>query len=233
MSRLTLVRHGQASFFGKNYDELSDLGRQQARALGDYWAARDIRFDRVYVGPLRRHRQTVELVGEAYASRGVPWPTPIELAALDEHHGLKVIRHVLEQDPQTSRLLSATDPGPAGREAMLREFSRHYRTIMQAWASGTLHVPDAESWSDFRSRSLKALDALCEGTGQVVAFTSGGLVSSATGWVLGLDDTRVIELSAVLLNTAITELHYAARRRSLISFNALPHLNDPATATTV
>ena len=36
MARLTVVRHGQASYLAKNYDELSPLGRRQARLLGEY-----------------------------------------------------------------------------------------------------------------------------------------------------------------------------------------------------
>ena len=35
MSRLILVRHAQASFFSKDYDQLSPLGEVQAAALGE------------------------------------------------------------------------------------------------------------------------------------------------------------------------------------------------------
>ena len=35
MGNLTLVRHGQASFFGADYDQLSAAGISQSRALGD------------------------------------------------------------------------------------------------------------------------------------------------------------------------------------------------------
>ena len=45
MSMLTLVRHGQASLFADNYDELSLLGQTQARLLGEFWARRQIDFD--------------------------------------------------------------------------------------------------------------------------------------------------------------------------------------------
>jgi broad specificity phosphatase PhoE len=54
MSVLTLVRHGQASLFADNYDELSELGRKQARHLGEFWARRRIDFDEVYCGPRMR-----------------------------------------------------------------------------------------------------------------------------------------------------------------------------------
>jgi broad specificity phosphatase PhoE len=96
-------------------------------------------------------------------------------------------------------------------------------------------LPGVESWSEFRARSLRALDLLCAGGNgaRAVAFTSGGLVSSATGWLLGLDEDRVIDLSLVLRNTGLTEVGWSAHRRRLVSFNALPHLPGPDGATVV
>ena len=47
MSLVYLVRHAQASFGARDYDRLSELGRQQARWLGDYFAGRGLRFARV------------------------------------------------------------------------------------------------------------------------------------------------------------------------------------------
>ena len=40
MSELYLVRHAQASFGAANYDQLSDLGHQQSRWLGDHLGMR-------------------------------------------------------------------------------------------------------------------------------------------------------------------------------------------------
>ena len=42
MSVLTLVRHGQASFFADDYDRLSAAGEQQSRLLGQFWLEREI-----------------------------------------------------------------------------------------------------------------------------------------------------------------------------------------------
>ena len=41
MSILTLVRHGQGSFFAGDYDVLSTAGAEQSRSLGRYWAGSD------------------------------------------------------------------------------------------------------------------------------------------------------------------------------------------------
>ena len=71
MSVLTLIRHGQASFFADNYDQLSELGERQARALGEYWARRELKFDEVYTGPRVRQSHSAELAVAAARHRVV------------------------------------------------------------------------------------------------------------------------------------------------------------------
>lgn len=55
MSVLYLVRHGQAGT-REHYDSLSDLGRAQARLLGEY--LRETPFSAVYSGSLERQQAT-------------------------------------------------------------------------------------------------------------------------------------------------------------------------------
>ena len=57
MSLLYLIRHGQAGL-RQRYDMLSDLGRTQARLLGEYLAAQKIGLRAVYSGALERQRET-------------------------------------------------------------------------------------------------------------------------------------------------------------------------------
>ena len=83
MSVLTLVRHGQASFDSDDYDQLSDLGKQQARLLGKHWADQRLCIDRVYTGPRVRQKQTAEFAGNDYQQAGFVWPQPILLQDLD------------------------------------------------------------------------------------------------------------------------------------------------------
>lgn len=234
MPDLYLVRHAQASFFSASYDELSPLGLGQAAALGAYWAKQRLEFEAVYVGPRRRHRQTCEQVAAAYRDAGLSFPQPVELAELDEHHGATIIKGALGEDASTEAL-AANAVGAADRERAIKDFFRAYNEIVREWARGAHAMDGVESWAEFRARTLKALDAMCAGagSGSRVAFTSGGLVASAAGWLLGLDEERVIDLSLVVRNTALTEVGWSARRRRLVSFNALPHLPDPAAVTAV
>ena len=231
MGELVLVRHAQAAFLSADYDRLSPLGRDQALALGRHFAEHDAPFTRVFVGPRRRHRETVELIARGSQERGVALPAPCELAELDEHAGLRVLGHALGAAPAAALAALATDP--AGRPRIVEAFFGHYRRVMGEWARGALAVPDVESWAEFRARAARALATLCTGPGSAVAISSGGLISAAAGVLLGLGDEQVIELSSVLRNTALTEVRHSGSRMSLVSFNALPHLADPASATAV
>ena len=50
MTKLVLVRQGQASFGEEDYDKLSTLGHQQSEWLGFFLRAKGYRFDRIVQG---------------------------------------------------------------------------------------------------------------------------------------------------------------------------------------
>ena len=58
--RLLFVRHGQASFGKTSYDRLSKLGLKQVKHLARYWSDLGETFDQIYVGSLRRQKETAD-----------------------------------------------------------------------------------------------------------------------------------------------------------------------------
>lgn len=67
LSELYLIRHGNAQKLrGETYvtAPLTELGRAQASATGDFLAAQGIVFDGFYSSPLKRAMQTAALIGE-------------------------------------------------------------------------------------------------------------------------------------------------------------------------
>ena len=58
MAELIVVRHGQAAFGQENYDQLSDVGFEQARLAGGCFARHGVGagpFDIRHVGTATRH----------------------------------------------------------------------------------------------------------------------------------------------------------------------------------
>ena len=58
MTKIYLVRHGQASFGEKDYDNLSKLGLEQSYLLGQHFNHLNVKFDKIITGTLKRQIQT-------------------------------------------------------------------------------------------------------------------------------------------------------------------------------
>ena len=234
MSTLVLVRHGQASAHATDYDRLSSLGREQGRFLGNYWAEAGERFDRVVVGPLLRQRQTLDAVAEVYRERGLEWPRAEPMPELDEHHGPQVVEH---HSADLFREIGSdgTDLEAGGEAGSLRSYLKIYQLGTRRWVLGALDTPAGlEPWTDFRARVKAGIDRLTNGSAggrRVAAFTSGGATAAAVGAALGLDDTRVLELSWRVKNGSLTELLFSGDRLALETFNTTPHLREERLVT--
>ena len=229
MGRLTVVRHGQASFFHENYDNLSELGREQARELGAYWVRLGICWDRAYTGPKRRHLQTLDAVAQVYREAGLTFPEPEHLSELDEHQGPGVVKKLLTETEEacgTVNILPAKVK--AGGQKAVNAYFLEFQKITRAWVRRELQVSGFESWQTFRDRIGEGLGKItghCEQGTQVVVFTSGGPLAAAVGQALDLDDERVLEMSWIVRNAALAEFRFSKENLSQISFNALPHLS--------
>src|SRR5207253_1866644 len=67
------IRHAQAGS-RDNYDVLSEIGRQQARLLGEHFLAQGVELGAVYSGGMRRQRETAEIVCEVLTQGGLSAP---------------------------------------------------------------------------------------------------------------------------------------------------------------
>jgi len=217
MAELVLVRHAQASFGADDYDKLSELGWRQSRWLGEYFRDRNVVFDLVLRGSLRRHAETLQGIAEGMG------------IALDG-----------DEDPRLNEydshaLLSAHLKGkPMPEGADRREHFRVLREAMYAWADGTLAGHPHEPFAEFRGRVLAALGALRAGkVKRGLVVTSGGPISTILAEVLGMPQRGVVDLNLQTRNTGITELQAGASRIHCVSFNNVPHLDRPDRAGTL
>lgn len=237
MSTLHLVRHAQASFLEADYDKLSPLGEEQARRLGAYWARRGVRFDAIFVGPRRRHRDTARIALDVLRAENVVLPETIDIDALDEYHAEELMTRNLPKladlDPKWREELDAFGRASERRDRA-RRFERIFQEAMRLWAAGRIDDEEVESWSAFRTRVQGALETLTGGTGrglEIVAFSSGGAIGAMVAEVLGTDADRALDLGWTLQNASVTELLFRPGRVNLSRFNATPHLEDPSLAT--
>ena len=217
MGTLYLVRHGQASFGADDYDQLSELGQRQSVRLGEYFAQKDIHFDALIAGTLRRHKQTLAgiLLGMKRQGEHLSWE------GLNEYDSEAVIATV-----HPHKLEKPDSP------EMYRHHFRLLRDGLAQWMAGATIPAGMPSYRDFVAGVAGALDHVrANHYGQnVLVVTSGGPISTAVGQVLGATTQAVIDLNLRIRNSAITELAFTPKRHMLVSFNAIPHLEHPDLA---
>ncbi len=236
MSALYLFRHGQAGPRHR-YDTLSDLGRVQARRLGEHLAAQKVEFRAVYTGALERQRQTALAAAEAYQEAGLPFPEIIVDPCWNEFD-LGAVYTAL------APALAADDPRfQSEYEEMLRVIEdvdhaihRNHSycdiAVVRAWTENRYRY-DGESWEDFRSRIISRVESLSSyASGEKVAvFTSATPIGVWMGRALRLETNEMWRLAGATYNTGMTTFQVGEQDPRLFAFNSLPHLPDPRTWT--
>ena len=237
MGSLALVRHGQASFFADNYDQLSPLGEQQARLLGEYWLKRGVRFDEVYTGPRARQIETAALAGEAFARAGIEWPEPKMIPELDEHHVDRMmkatIRQIIEEYPHIGGLVADYKVAQEPRDKH-RTFQLMFEQVVGLWVTGKIGAEGFESWAEFRERVRGGMKQIVDGERRgrtVAAFSSVGAITVCMQAALDCSDSKALDLGWRVRNASVTEFVFSGNRVTLEGFNALPHLEDTAMWT--
>jgi len=232
MGQIFLVRHGQASFGAADYDQLSDLGYEQSRLLGVWFEQMGLRFDRVVVGGMKRHRQTAEacLGAMSAAPAAADWLVDAGLEEYDHVQMLNVSRPELQEKAAMGAYLKQY-------ENPRHAFQRLFEDAMVRWMSGQ-HDPEyRESWAGFRGRCVGAARRVLADTDKsmrAVVFTSGGPISAIAQELFGLTEARTAALNWTVVNSAVTKLLHSPSQLTISYLNAYPHLEqtrDPKNIT--
>jgi broad specificity phosphatase PhoE len=237
MSMLALVRHGQASFFSDNYDQLSELGERQARLLGEYWVRHGVRFDEIYTGPRIRQIETAALAGEAFAKAGLPWPKAHVLEEFDEHQVDRLIklamREITRAHPHVEPLHAAYRNAQTPRDTA-RAFQLMFEQVVMLWVEEQVAHDEVEAWSVFRERVCAGLARITESEARgrtVAAFTSVGAVTVCLQVALDCPNRVAFDVGWRVRNASVTEFLFSRDRLTLENFNTLPHLLDRSLVT--
>ena len=215
MGTLYLVRHGQASFGAADYDQLSALGQRQCERLGEHLRARGLRFEATFSGTLRRQVQSLDAIAAGLCGA----PAPLRLPGLNEYDAEAIVRARHPELPPP--------PDPADPAAAYRHHFRLLREGLAAWMAGRSAPQGMPPHADFLAGVAQALEQVrTRHAGDVLMVSSGGPIAAAVGLVLGLAPAAVIELNLRIRNSAVTEFSFTPKRHVLLSFNAIPHLEQ-------
>lgn len=230
MSKILFIRHGQASFMKSDYDQLSELGQQQAHQLGLFFKKQRIQIHQAYSGTLLRQQQTAQAcLGAMDLGLEV-----VSHPGYNEHEGPGIVKVFYPEKFHMNKELD-----PAQFEKYRREFYGTYFKLALPWVKGELDeskLSDIESWAAFKSRFTAALKQTlddCQSGSTIAIFTSGGPVGAAAGEVLGLSDEKALSLGWQVKNTSFSEYLYSQGKISMVSFNETPHLIQSGMQTLV
>ena len=206
-TEIILVRHGQANSEAKteeDYDRLSDLGHQQAKWLGEYFATLDRPFDHVITGTLRRHKETVAGIGSDL--------NPTIDARVNE---LRYFDMAAEMEA-THKINAPQNP---------LEFAAHFPQTLSYWVDGELdnvHQPFVQ----FRNQFRAVIQESIQKGGRTLIVTSGGVIGTFIGDCLGINAKDSAKLILPIFNTSCHIFRDLGTTPVLQTYNATPHLDS-------
>ncbi|MGM0586701.1 MAG: histidine phosphatase family protein [Pseudomonadota bacterium] len=209
MSIIWMIRHGQASFGTSNYDMLSELGARQARILGEWLAAHDVRPARILHGTLTRQEETAQALAEGLGGT----PPDFEVHPGLNEHDADSIMHAWFR-------AGNPHPEPGDRKA-------HFRALTAAvldWQAARIEAN--ETFAAFEARVADAMDLAARGERPVFVVSSGGPIGQAVRAAVKAPAETQIRLQMQVKNASFTRFAGRPERLNLMSFNETPHL-DP------
>jgi broad specificity phosphatase PhoE len=220
VTTLVLVRHGQASFGARNYDELSAVGERQGTLLGEYWLRCGRSFDAAWSGDLVRQKVTA---ARTFAAMNAA-DTPLSIdAAFNEFDHQQLIRAYLplvaKEHPQF-----AVDPRTLFSDH--DTFQRLFDLVIACWIENRSGAaPVSESWEAFQMRCMAGVRRIADaGAKRIVAFTSGGVITAVLREALKLDADKAFHMNWEILNASVHTFRLGKRGVVLQKFNEVAHL---------
>jgi broad specificity phosphatase PhoE len=219
MSRIFLVRHGQASWGAENYDALSELGHRQAAATGAWLAGQGVVPTRIISGELVRQRDSLAEVVTAADWAGSSESGPV----WDEYDHLAVLAALPAEDP----VYAASAASVERRAFDARAFDVVYAAALRRWVLGEGDYP--ETYAAFTARASAALESLAATLApkeDAVVVTSGGVISAIGAHLLDGGPLVWDRLQRTVVNASVTQVRVGARGIHLMSFNEASHLGE-------
>jgi broad specificity phosphatase PhoE len=216
MPTVLLVRHGQASFGGEDYDVLSEVGHRQAEIVAASLADRGYQADRLICGTLRRQIDTAA----AFTALGAP---DLEIEPRwDEYDSEDILHH---HSDSAARLDLQGDAEPLT--------NRSFQSILEAaqaqWIDYADRSPTSQPWPAFSAAGTAAFHDLATQltSGETaIVVTSGGTIAALLCALWDAPATLFPALNRVTVNASVTKLAVGSTGTNVISFNDHSHLES-------
>lgn len=221
MATIYLIRHGQASFGQENYDELSDLGRQQATRLGQVLAQRIPAFDAVFLGTMTRHKQTAINCLKGF-EQTIDGLDSVFDEGWNEYDHQDILRQYRPEFINSKSMMEyiAKQANPK------QVFETDFNAAINRWMEGQHDQEYVESWQSFSSRVHQAFrDTAVSDLNKknIAVFTSGGPISLISQHLLGVPAEQIMRMNWTLLNCGITKIVTTGSRSFIASLNEHTH----------
>jgi broad specificity phosphatase PhoE len=234
------VRHGQAGTRDA-YDSLSELGKRQARLLGEHFVSQGIQFAAAYSGELWRQRQTSEQIRSAYSESGILFPSLAIDRGWNEFHlqhvSSELAPHLCAEDADFRReyeeMLEQMRISEGAHTARVhRKWLPCDTKIVEAWIRGRFPY-SGETWKQFGERVLSCRSRIGyrQTHESILVVTSATPIAIWTGVSLQIADEQVMRLAGVLYNASYTILRLRQQEPRLFTFNAASHLSGAGLRT--
>lgn len=241
MTTLLFARHGQASFGQENYDQLSNLGTQQAQLLGTQYAGLQRQVDGLMTGTLSRQRDSAKHFLQGYqaglerhdntsgAYNLADLAQPKVLAGLNEFNHEDIF---IKSNPKFATQAGVMAEVSKSPEPMVLLAELFYES-MQRWHSGDFDDDYLESWPAFNARVQQTLQEIIgltqnfDSPKTLLIFTSGGVIAALTAHLLGEgkpDSQAAYRVTPSLVNTGVTSISLKDNKPRLLSLNEHTHL---------
>lgn len=213
MPKIIFVRHGQAQFGQANYDKLSEVGHEQAVALGKALFEQGITIDHWVSGDMVRHAETLRGI-----SQGMRTQVSHQIVTPD-----------LNEYDFTGQLNArfVGSKAPAGLHTDRKTHFRALRETLALWQNDKILNPP-ESWAAFETRLKRAQQTIFGLEGDtILVVSSGGAISKIVANALGVSHAKQVDLQLQIKNASMSTFIYSRRTGGffLNAFNETPFVS--------
>lgn len=208
MTQVLITRHGQANTGAKDhdtYDNLSKLGHQQAKWLGEYFEYIGLTFDRIYSGNLRRQKDTARSINQ------------------------RQVEHIIDKRLNEFDYFGLTEnlsdrfgiPYPLNQD----QFKVQIGTLMTYWKENKISS-SIETFENFSQRVLEIVTEISEKKEKTILVSSTGVIASLVANLLNVPMEERPNLLLSVSHTSLSRFELICGKLTPTLFCATPHLDQ-------